>query len=148
MKSARTSRHGHETPQQAGEPVRTGPVPATGAAPAAQRTAQGSASGAGLSWRLPSGQLLTEYALRTCFTGPLLNRTPFERPAAAGSDPRENPQTDASSRISQELRHLQEALAGKRAQAANPVLARGRAARRAVTGEQPADAPGKPRSRR
>lgn len=147
MKSARTSRQGNETPQPAGEPVRTAPAPVAGAAPASHRTGQGSATGTGLSWRLPSGQLLTEYALRTCFTGPLLNRTPFERPTAAGSDPGENPQADVTSLLSQELRNLQEALGGKREQAGKPVLARGRVARRAVTGGQPA-APGKPRSRR
>lgn len=149
MKSVRTSRQRQETPQPAAKPVLLSPVPVAGAAQPGHRTAQTGGSGAGSAWRLPSGQLLTEYALRTCFTGPLLNRTPFERPLGGEGDPRENSRLDASSLISQELRNLQKALGGQQTQDGKAAPVRGRAVRRAASVEEPAaGASGKPRSRR
>jgi hypothetical protein len=57
----------------------------------------------GAAWRLPSGQLLVEYALSACFTAPsLLARFPYTAPAVAADDPA-NP-------VSKSLRNLSDAL--------------------------------------
>lgn len=71
--------------------------------------AGGAAPGSG--WRLPSGQLLVEYALQTCFTG-----SPLARPAfAAGAkepDGGESAALDTQAGISQQLNNLSGALGG------------------------------------
>jgi hypothetical protein len=57
----------------------------------------------GAAWRLPSGQLLVEYALSACFTAPsLLARFPYAAPAMAAED--------QSGLVSKSLRNLSDAL--------------------------------------
>jgi len=60
----------------------------------------------GAPWRLPSGQLLVEYALSACFNGPtLLARFPYTAPA-----PLAQPADEKNERVLKSLENLSAAL--------------------------------------
>ena len=53
----------------------------------ARREYPSSLPGPSAGWRLPSGQLLVEYALQTCFTGSPFGRSPFQPGQEGESEP-------------------------------------------------------------
>lgn len=116
MKSLRTIR---QDPKPA-EPVRdTAPthraagISAAGAASSgdARRDSRSSLPGPSAGWRLPSGQLLVEYALQTCFTGSPFERSPFQ---AEPADP-----NSASTKVSQGIQRLHAAVSRENANKAS-----------------------------
>jgi hypothetical protein len=97
MKSLRTIRHEFKPAEPARDPApanRTAGAAAGAAAPAPNRRRESRSAlpGPSSGWRLPSGQLLVEYALQTCFTGSPFERSPFQgdqpaRTESAGAAP-------------------------------------------------------------
>lgn len=80
---------------------------APGAETSPRRPARAAGSNPGAGWRLPSGQLLVEYALQTCFTG-----SPFQRPAfpIGGQDAAGPVHGEEQHDLSQQLHSLQNAV--------------------------------------
>lgn len=89
MKSLRTIRHEFKPAEPARDPApaNRATAGASGAAQNARRESRSTLPGPFPGWRLPSGQLLVEYALQTCFTGSPFERSPFQgdQPARAES---------------------------------------------------------------
>lgn len=85
-------------------------------------------------WRLPSGQLLVEYALQTCFTGSPLARPAFSS-AGKVQEGADAAALETQQDLSQQLTSLQGALSGSAAPA--PQKRGKRAATLAAAGKRP-----------
>jgi len=118
MKSVRTTRPPVTQAHPAAEPAAaSGPAGSPmGSAEHARKESRSASPGHGAGWRLPSGQLLIEYALQTCFTGSPFDRPPFQAGQEQGPDAEPGGQTGASAgaaedtRVSQGLQRLQNAV--------------------------------------
>jgi hypothetical protein len=122
MKSLRTIRP-EPKPE---EPVRNcGQTPRAGGASAdtansTRREQRSSPHGPSAGWRLPSGQLLVEYALQTCFTGSPFDRSPFQAGKEKEAEPTSVAATGNDSLVTQGIRRLHAAVDRESSGASTP----------------------------
>jgi hypothetical protein len=129
MKSLRTVRN----EPRAAEPL-CDPSPAKRAAGASagaisapgggRRDSRSSLPGPSAGWRLPSGQLLVEYALQTCFTGSPFDRTPFHADKDLAAQARPDVPAGEETLVTQGVHRLQSAINRESAEAASPASKR------------------------
>ena len=131
MKSLRTFRPESKPEEPVRDSVQT---PRAGGAPSdnstgSRRDQRSSLPGASAGWRLPSGQLLVEYALQTCFTGSPFNRAPFQAEKEAETDPMAGATNENESPVTQGIRRLHAAVDRESSEASAPASKRTAAAR-------------------
>lgn len=149
MKSLRTVRQeGRPAESSAGTPSCDTPAVASPAGEP-RRDSRVSLPGPSAGWRLPSGQLLVEYALQTCFTGSPFDRSPFQADKAkegelASQSGRET--AAGEDQVSLGIHRLHAAV-DREAHRSSPVAAkRVSAVRSDVSVPKPASAKGRPRT--
>lgn len=134
MKSLRTIRHGVKPTEPARASVHAsraagasaGTVSLTGNG---RRESRSSLPGPSAGWRLPSGQLLVEYALQTCFTGSPFDRSPFQTEKEGEAEIQSGVPTASETLITQGLHSLQAAVSREASTITSPAPRRTSAAR-------------------
>ena len=109
MKSGQTTRQDLTRAEPAGDSIPANRA-AGASASAARRDSRAALPGHSAGWRLPSGQLLVEYALQTCFTGSPFDRSPFQSGTEQGVDTPEGASAGNEAKVAQGLGRLQAAI--------------------------------------
>lgn len=122
MKSLRTIRPESKPDEQ----VRDSRQPAgAGGAPSdistsGRREQRSPLPGSSAGWRLPSGQLLVEYAIQTCFTGSPFNRSPFQAEKETQTEHIPAATSEDESPVTQGIRRLHAAVDRESPEASTP----------------------------